>query len=373
MLGLPLSCGERSRRLDTRGSNRTSAALRSQLLDSTQLQIAHQTIKDFTLKFDGPLFDLPGGAVRAAVGGEYIEYTMREEVSRERGTGPASTNSLTTFLDLGRDVKSGFVELLVPIVGEGNSFPGVRGLDVNVSGRYDDYSDFGDTTNPKYAINWTIVDGVRMRANYAESFTAPALTSRGNVDGVTAESSFGGLARRDGVRREREPRDPEHLPGRDRSAGLHGGDADVSHQHLERAGRVPRGRQQGSRRAGRRDVLRRHRHRAGGATGLAVQRDVVEHEVPRRDHGAASRVRDRLAGSQQPAAAVPGRRARDVLAAATRGLPQTSPLAATSYFIYSFQQRNAFNLDANGIDADLSYRFQTDIGNFAMGSRCRAS
>ena len=47
--------------------------------------------------------DLPGGAVRAAVGGEYIKYSMREEVTRERGTGPASSNSQTTFIDLGRD------------------------------------------------------------------------------------------------------------------------------------------------------------------------------------------------------------------------------------------------------------------------------
>src|SRR6185312_11172423 len=192
VLGLPLTAANA---LDawTPGSSRTAASLRSQLLDSMQLQTAHQTIKDFTLKFDGPLFGLPGGAVRAAVGAEYIKYSMREEVTRERGTGPASTNSQTTFIDLGRDVQSAFLELLVPVVGESNSFPGMRGLDLNVSGRYDDYSDFGDTTNPKYALNWTIVHGLRVRANYAESFTAPALTSRGNADGVTAESSFGGL------------------------------------------------------------------------------------------------------------------------------------------------------------------------------------
>ena len=94
VLGLPLTAANALDVWSPAGSNRTSAALRSQLLDSMQLQTAHQTIKDFTLKFDGPLFDLPGGAVRAAVGVEYIEYTMREEVSRERGTGPASTNSL---------------------------------------------------------------------------------------------------------------------------------------------------------------------------------------------------------------------------------------------------------------------------------------
>ena len=46
-----------------------------------------------------------------------------------------------------------------------------------------------------------------------------------------------------------------------------------------------------------------------GATWLAIQRDVVEHEVPRRDHRSAGCVLDRLAGSQQPSATVPRRRA----------------------------------------------------------------
>jgi iron complex outermembrane receptor protein len=63
----------------------------------------------------------------------------------------------------------------------------------------------------------------------------------------------------------------------------------------------------------------------------------------------------------------PGGVPADVLASATSGLPQTSPLAPISYFIYSFQQRNAFNLEANGIDGDLSYQFRTDIGTFLMG------
>jgi iron complex outermembrane receptor protein len=56
------------------------------------------------------------------------------------------------------------------------------------------------------------------------------------------------------------------------------------------------------------------------------------------------------------------------IAAASAGLQQTSPLPATVYFIYSFQQRNAFNLDANGIDADIGYKLQTgSAGNFNFG------
>jgi iron complex outermembrane receptor protein len=55
------------------------------------------------------------------------------------------------------------------------------------------------------------------------------------------------------------------------------------------------------------------------------------------------------------------------IAAAAGGRPLVTPLPSAVYFIYSFQQRNAFTLDANGIDADASYRFDTGIGNFNVG------
>src|SRR5262249_25830928 len=76
VLTLPLTASNALDVWSTAASNQTAATLRSQLLDSTQLQIANQTIHDINLKLDGSLFTLPGGDVRAAVGGEYIQYRM---------------------------------------------------------------------------------------------------------------------------------------------------------------------------------------------------------------------------------------------------------------------------------------------------------
>ena len=45
----------------------------------------------------------------------------------------------------------------------------MRSFAVNISTRYDDYSDVGSTTNPKIALNWEIVDAVMLRANYCGS------------------------------------------------------------------------------------------------------------------------------------------------------------------------------------------------------------
>ncbi|MBV8806636.1 MAG: TonB-dependent receptor plug domain-containing protein, partial [Sinobacteraceae bacterium] len=47
---------------DPVGANLTSPALMRQLTDSTQWQLTNETIKDFSLKVDGSLFDLPGGS-----------------------------------------------------------------------------------------------------------------------------------------------------------------------------------------------------------------------------------------------------------------------------------------------------------------------
>jgi iron complex outermembrane receptor protein len=345
-------------------SNQTAAALRSQLLDSTQLQIANQALRDFTLKFDGSVFSLPGGDVRAAVGGEYIRYRMREEVTRERGTGPASTNSFTTFLNFDRNVKSAFLEILVPIVGEGNALPGIRSFDLNLSGRYDDYSDFGNTTNPKYAFTWGITHGLRVRANYARSFTAPALTSRGNENGVTAESSFGGLtgATASGVNANLSI--PNTYPG---AIGLPGCTAATptclintsSVQGLFLAG-------------GNKDLT------AQKGKTYSVGIDVEPQAVSGLRMSATWWSAKYLGAITAPQAAFaigspnlnsllqlfPGGATPAQVAAATSGLPQTSPLPATVYFIYSFQQRNAFNLEANGIDADVGYHFDTGVGAF---------
>jgi len=127
--------------------------------------------KNFSAKADGPLFAVPAGLVRAAVGFEY------QDVKTQGGqtTGPA-TNPTSGWVVLDRTVKSGFLELSVPLVGAANALPGIRKLDLNLAGRYDKYSDVGSTNNPKAGLNWSPVDDVMVHASYGTSFRAPGLT-----------------------------------------------------------------------------------------------------------------------------------------------------------------------------------------------------
>ncbi len=109
---------------------------------------------------DGDLFMLPAGAVLAAVGASYRreEYDFFDFRELEDPFNPS------------RNIVSAFGELSIPLL---NDLPAVRNLSLTVAARYDDYSDFGSTTNPKYGFVWEATDGLTFRASYGESFRAP--------------------------------------------------------------------------------------------------------------------------------------------------------------------------------------------------------
>ncbi|MEJ2818496.1 TonB-dependent receptor [Caulobacter sp. CCG-8] len=152
----------------------TSPTVRAAILNSSTDVDIKQTTKLAAAKLDGPLMDLPGGTLRFAVGAE-----VRRETFQQRGV----VGATAVPEDLKRDVKSIYGELFVPIIGAGNSAPLFRSLSLSLSGRYDDYSDFGSTTNPKVGVNWEPVEGVTLRGSYGTSFRAPGLRQVGATVG----------------------------------------------------------------------------------------------------------------------------------------------------------------------------------------------
>jgi outer membrane receptor protein involved in Fe transport len=64
--------------------------------------------------------------------------------------------------------------------------PVFKELEVSVAGRYEDYSDFGSTTNPKVGLAWSPTKAVTFRGTYGTSFRAPILTELddSNASGV---------------------------------------------------------------------------------------------------------------------------------------------------------------------------------------------
>jgi iron complex outermembrane receptor protein len=75
-----------------------------------------------------------------------------------------------------RNVYGLYAEALVPIVGEANRMPGIHRLELQVAGRFEDYSDFGNVTKPKLGGLWYVTPDVLVRGSFAQGFTAPNLS-----------------------------------------------------------------------------------------------------------------------------------------------------------------------------------------------------
>lgn len=171
------------------GGADTSSAILNQLTDNNNFSQTRQNMNDVNIRAGGTIINDGAGDIKTSFGVEYRNYGINEYAVQNGASGPSSTNSTIAEYNLARNVYAVYAEFLVPLVNEGMGIPLVRKVDLDISGRYDHYSDFGDTHNPKVGLNWEIVDGLKARGSYSTSFVAPALTSVGNSAGLTTESA----------------------------------------------------------------------------------------------------------------------------------------------------------------------------------------
>jgi iron complex outermembrane receptor protein len=130
--------------------------------------------EDLTLR--GDMFNLPGGAVRFAIGGAHLGNTYFDQPDALTAAG--QTTGATNFQPTrgSRDSWSAFWEARVPVTGPTWNFPGAYSLEFGYAERYENYSDFGSTERPKFDVRWQPIDqSLTLRAAYIEAFHAPSL------------------------------------------------------------------------------------------------------------------------------------------------------------------------------------------------------
>jgi outer membrane receptor protein involved in Fe transport len=126
----------------------------------------------------GGLFDMPAGRVQMAAGLEYRDEAISDVPDDQFQRGLIfGTEAISAAAS--RDLWSAYVEFSVPLLDS---------LELSLAGRYDDYSDFGDTTNPKVAVRWSPIDSIALRASWGTGFRAPSLAQIGL--GPSQESQF---------------------------------------------------------------------------------------------------------------------------------------------------------------------------------------
>ncbi len=138
--------------------------------------VSHMTSLD--AKVSGELFELEHGAVGVAFGAEYRKEDARDQPDDQFVRGLIfGTESVSAAA--ARSQKAAYVEFAIPVLAD---------LEMQVAQRYDHYSDFGGTANPKVGFHYTPTDTFSLRGSWSQGFRAPSLAQIGL--GPSQESQF---------------------------------------------------------------------------------------------------------------------------------------------------------------------------------------
>jgi iron complex outermembrane recepter protein len=150
-----------------------------------------QNVVEGTLQ--GKAFDLPAGEVRVAMGVQYRENSYRFDtdpsLGKENPKVPhLGADGLPDGGMIGGDEIAGFNpspsvngsvnsidlfgEALVPLL---SNLPFIQQLDMTLGYRYSDYSSIGGTQAYRADLDWTIIDGLRLRGGYNRAVRAPSV------------------------------------------------------------------------------------------------------------------------------------------------------------------------------------------------------
>lgn len=129
----------------------------------------------------GKFFELPGGAVNFAFGGEYRKEKSDfrpDAISTQVSTFDSDTGVLADLALLAPergsfDVWEVFGEINVPLLADRPFFDL---LEFTVAGRYSDYSTIGSTEAWSINGQWAPIQDIRFRGGYSESVRAPNIT-----------------------------------------------------------------------------------------------------------------------------------------------------------------------------------------------------
>jgi outer membrane receptor protein involved in Fe transport len=131
------------------------------------------------LHFTGDVFDLPAGAVKAAVGYEFMDQDGSFDTDFNTQAQPPTYNvcQLSNETCSGDssgsyDVNSIYGELFIPVL---KDLPGAQAVNLTAGVRYSDYSTFGDSTDATFKIEWRPVSDLLVRGSFADVFRVPTI------------------------------------------------------------------------------------------------------------------------------------------------------------------------------------------------------
>ena len=144
--------------------SQNSETVRNRLRLST-LRPAESTLDTLDFSAAKDLWQLPAGPLGFAAGAQW----RREKMDSQTSTAVLSGTELRPAINIingSRDVSALFAEFNVPVV---------KDLSVNLAGRADHYSDFGNAFSPKASARYQAAPWLLVRGTVSRGFRAPSL------------------------------------------------------------------------------------------------------------------------------------------------------------------------------------------------------
>ena len=146
--------------------SQNSQAVRNQLSPDRRTP-SYSELYSVDASVSGELAQLPGGPLQLAIGGQ----VRREKLVNRNQNATLDTYGLTTSSAFGQHtVSAAFAELDAPVLDI---------LDVNLSGRYDHYSEGFGRFSPKVGVKFAPVRQLAIRGTYSQGFRAPTFAEAG--------------------------------------------------------------------------------------------------------------------------------------------------------------------------------------------------
>jgi iron complex outermembrane receptor protein len=128
------------------------------------------TIKQIDTKATTELTQLPAGPLALAIGVEHRKESLNDNADDVLASGDVLGRG-SSRVSGRRSLTSAYAEFNVPVV---------KNLEMQLAGRYDKYSDFGNSTTPKIAFRWTPTREFLLRGSHSKGFRAPTLVENGD-------------------------------------------------------------------------------------------------------------------------------------------------------------------------------------------------
>lgn len=128
---------------------------------------SHSSMMSLDASITKSLWTLPGGDMQLALGGQIRKEVLENNNQNAR----LDTWTLSTASAFGKHtVKAAFFEVAAPVLDT---------LELNVSGRYDDYSEGFSHFSPKFGAKFTPLKQLAFRGTYSKGFRAPTFAESG--------------------------------------------------------------------------------------------------------------------------------------------------------------------------------------------------